>query len=415
MLEQGKKIGGFSMFALWFGAAVSFAEIMTGSLLAPLGWSKGLTAILLGHLIGTLILALVGIIGFQSGKPSLVASRMSLGIYGSYLVSIFNIIQLVGWTAIMLIQGARSMQAVTSQLWGWGSFPLLVVVTGLLVGIWAVYINRGINLINNLAVVLLLGLTALLFKAVVTGSGSPVPVSGTMSFGAALELSIIMPLSWVPLIADYTRSAKSSRASFHGSFLGYFLGSSLMYCTGLLAALYSGTSDPVSILTRMDLGVSVLLLAVLSTVTTTFMDVYSAVMSTLNLKAGLSRNWLITVLTLLGTILAIYFPMEEYEAFLYMIGSVFAPIFTVVIINYFWLKQDWTEAKYNLPSLIAAAVGVGVYYAASSYDLPVGSTLPSMLSTAVVYFALNLGAKRFEQQLGLSPESIKKQVIYSEK
>lgn len=75
------------MFALWFGAAVSLAEIMTGSLLAPLGLRRGLAAILIGHLVGTLILAGVGIIGYREKKPALLASRTSLGKSGSYLVS----------------------------------------------------------------------------------------------------------------------------------------------------------------------------------------------------------------------------------------------------------------------------------------------------------------------------------------
>lgn len=376
------------MFALWFGAAVSLAEIMTGSLLAPVGLAKGVTAIIAGHLIGTAILAVVGIIGSQTGKPALLASRMSLGRYGSYLVSVFNVIQLVGWTAIMLIQGARSLQVVTGQVWGVGSFPVLVICMGILVGIWALYMNKGINLINNLAVILLLGLTILLLKVILPGGGASAPVGGTMSFGAALELSIIMPLSWVPLISDYTMSARNGRGSFAGSFLGYFLGSSLMYLTGLMAALYTGTSDPVQILTRMSFGAAVLLMVVLSTVTTTFLDVYSAVMSTLNLKTELSRNKLILLFTLLGTILAIYFPMEEYEAFLYMIGSIFAPVFTVVIIDHFWLRSDRTDEKCNIAGLLAAVVGVAAYYAAGSLDLPIGSTLPAMLATGLAYGVL---------------------------
>jgi len=382
------KTSGFSMFALWFGAAISLAEIMTGSLLAPLGLTKGLAAIIAGHLIGTLILAVVGLIGFKEGKPSLVASRISLGRYGSYAVTVFNIIQLVGWTAIMLIQCARSLQSITGRIWGFENFPLLVILTGLLVGVWALYLNRGVSLINNIAVLLLLGLTFILMRVVLPGGGSPAPVTGEISFGAALELSIIMPLSWVPLIADYTMSARSGRGSFWGSFLGYFLGSTLMYSTGLLAALYAGTSDVVQILTGLHMGVSVLLLVVLSTVTTTFLDVYSAVMSTLNLKMNLSRSGLILIFTLLGTVLAIYFPMEEYEGFLYMIGSIFAPVFTVVIINHFHTRGDWAEEKCNTLGLAAAALGVAAYYTAGEYDLALGSTLPAMAFTTMAYLFL---------------------------
>ncbi len=52
-----------SFLALWFGAAISIAEILTGGLLAPLGFKSGLTAIIVGHIIGTAILILGGISG----------------------------------------------------------------------------------------------------------------------------------------------------------------------------------------------------------------------------------------------------------------------------------------------------------------------------------------------------------------
>ncbi|HBQ87218.1 MAG TPA: putative hydroxymethylpyrimidine transporter CytX, partial [Syntrophomonas sp.] len=128
MMEN--KLGGFSLCALWFGASVSLAEIMTGSLIAPLGIKTGIAVILIGHLIGTLILSVTGIIGFKERKPALMASRMSMGKYGSYLISLFNIVQLLGWTAIMLIQCARSMQSITSELLGFDNFAVLVIGIG---------------------------------------------------------------------------------------------------------------------------------------------------------------------------------------------------------------------------------------------------------------------------------------------
>lgn len=384
MTESGKT-GALSFFTLWFGAAVSLAEIMTGSLIAPLGIRQGIAAILAGHLIGCLILALVGVIGFREKKPSLISSRLSLGRYGSYLVSVFNVIQLVGWTAIMLIQCARSLQAITGQLFGFQNFAALVVLTGLLVLIWALYLDRGINLVNNIAVILLLFLSLIMLKAVFAGGAGAHQVSGSISFGAALELSVVMPLSWVPLISDYTMSGRTARGSFLGSFWGYFLGSSFMYVTGLLSAIYAGSADPVGVLTRLNLGFSALLIVVLSTVTTTFLDVYSAVMSTLNLSEKLSRKSLILIFTGLGTVLALFFPMEQYSNFLYMIGSIFAPVFSVIMIDYFIYSDDCSEKLCNIEGLVSAAVGVATYYLVIRYDLAIGSTVPAMFVTAVVY------------------------------
>lgn len=383
MTETGKT-GGFSFFTLWFGASVSLAEIMTGSLIAPLGLKQGLFVIFTGHLIGALILALVGVIGFREKSPSLMSSRLSLGRYGSYIISFFNIVQLIGWTAIMLIQSARSLQSITGQLFGFDNFYILVVITGILVVIWALNTENAINTINHIAVGLLVVLCLVMLKSVLTGNEVK-EFTSSITFGAALELSIIMPLTWLPLISDYTMMGRSARGSFWGSFGGYFIGSSLMYSIGLVSSIYAGTPDPIGVLTSLNLGFSALLIVLLSTVTTTFLDVYSAVMSTLNVTAKISKFKLILIFGVLGMLLAMYFPMEQYENFLYMIGSLFAPVFSVVIADYFIYKDNRSGDMFNLTGLAAAAVGVASYYVFIGQDLLIGATMPAMAVTLLVY------------------------------
>lgn len=394
-MNSGKTVGGFSQMALWFGAAVSLAEIITGSLIAPLGLKTGITTILLGHLIGCLILACTGVIGFREKKPSLIASRLSMGTYGSYIISIFNIIQLIGWTAIMLIQCTRALQSITGKLMGFDNFTVLVIFTGILVAIWAISNDNGVTVVNNLAVGLLLVLCMFVFATIIS-TGEAKTISQTISFGTALELSIIMPLSWVPLISDYTRSGKSLQGSFYGSFIGYFIGSSFMYILGLVFAVYTGTSDPVGMLGNMNLGLAALLIVVLSTVTTTFLDVYSSVMSTLNLASGLSKKWLIMLFSALGIVLAIFFPMENYVSFLYMIGSLFAPAFSVILTDYYLYRKDRSMHLFNIPGLLAMVTGIITYYSVLPLDLPVGSTIPCMLVTFTVYI---ITRKAYDQVL----------------
>ena len=388
---MSKKTGGLSIFALWFGAAISLAEIMTGSLIAPLGVARGITVIILGHLIGCLILAAVGIMGFREKKPSQVAIRTSMGRYGSYLVSVFNIIQLTGWTAIMLIQAARAMQSLAGDLFNINSFAVFVVFVGILVALWAICAEKGISLVNNAAVLLLIALSFVLLGSVLKG-GQPLPVAGSISFGMALELSIIMPLSWLPLISDYTMSAKTARSSFVGSFAGYFLGSCFMYIIGLVAAAYSGTSDPIAILLGLSMVFPALLIVILATVTTTFLDVYSAVMSTVNLAPGASKKLLIVLYTAAGALLALFFPMEQYESFLYLIGSLFAPAFSVILFDYFIYKKDWSEKRFNTVGIMAAMAGTIAYNIISVYDLALGSSLPSIIFTVVVYMVMRKAA-----------------------
>lgn len=357
---------------------------MTGSLIAPLGVKNGIAVIIAGHLIGTLILALVGMIGFREKAPSLKSSRLSLGRHGSYVISVFNIIQLVGWTAIMLIQCARSLQSITGSLFGFDNFTVLVIITGVLVGIWAFNAHKGINLINNVAVVLLLLLCVFMLKSVLQ-IGEAKELVSSITFGAALELSIIMPLTWLPLISDYTMLGKSKAGSFWGSFGGYFLGSTFMYSIGLLSATYAGTPDPIGVLAGLNLGISAIFIVILSTITTTFLDVYSAVLSTSNITSAISRKNLIIIFTALGAFLALFFPMEQYENFLYMIGSLFAPVFTIVLMDYFIYKEDRSRDYLNTTGFMAAGTGVVSYYLVSGMDLLIGSTVPAMAVTAIVY------------------------------
>ncbi|HEX3033219.1 MAG TPA: putative hydroxymethylpyrimidine transporter CytX, partial [Bacillota bacterium] len=98
-----------TMLFLWSGAAISIAEIYTGGLAAPLGLVRGITAILIGHLIGGLLLSLGGVISCNSRKNAMNVVKDALGDWGAKLVALLNIIQLLGWSAVMLIQGARGI------------------------------------------------------------------------------------------------------------------------------------------------------------------------------------------------------------------------------------------------------------------------------------------------------------------
>lgn len=389
---EARRFGGFSLFNLWLGAGISLAEIMTGTLIAPLGIRKGIIVILVGHVIGCFLLALIGVIGFKQKKPSLISSRVSLGKYGSYLVSIFNIIQLTGWTAIMLIQCSNSVQAITSKLFGINNFNLIVIITGLMVALWALYADKGVNIINNIAVLLLLILSFVMLSAILK-VGHIQQITDTISIGAALEFSIIMPLSWVPLISDYTMAAKSAKGSFFGSFFGYFIGSSFMFIIGLTSAYYTGNSDPISILNQLNMGYPALLIVILATVTTTFLDVYSASLSTLNLTTKFTKRTLIIIFTTLGTLLALVFPMGQYQNFLYIIGSLFAPIFSVIIIDYFIYKVDRSTQLLNVSGLAACFIGTFSYYIIINQNLPIGSTIPSMMITMFSYVLIRTVTK----------------------
>ena len=387
-MEEKTSLSGFGLFALWFGAAVSMAEIFTGGLLAPLGFIQGLKAILLGHLIGGVILILGGYIGAHSKLPAIMSTRISFGRYGSYLFSFLNVLQLIGWTAVMIISGGRAANELGITLFGFDSIHTWAIAIGLLIGLWIWLGNVGFQKLNVIAVILLFSLT-LVLCGVVFQEGSILHVMPTdeMSFGSALELSIIMPLSWLPLISDYTRFAKSKKGGLIGSFMGYFIGSSLMYALGLAIALYAQDASVGTMMMALHLGFAALGIVLLSTITTTFLDAYSAGVTFTNIFPYMSERKIAFVMAAIGLMVALFTPIEQYENFLYAIGSVFGPLFAIVLSDYFIFKKEQIEPSLALHvgSLIVWMVGVTLYYQFVTLDLPLGSTLPTMLATSIIF------------------------------
>lgn len=377
------------MFFIWSGAAISLAEIMTGSLIAPLGFKKGVAVVLIGHLIGCLILAAAGLIGYQKGTSALESSRLAFGKYGSYIISVFNIIQLVGWTAVMLIQCADSIGAITGQN-GRAAFTVFVFFLGALVAVWVLFADRGFQQINSAAVALLFALCIVIVVLILRSPHGAAPkIPNALSTGSALELSIVMPLSWLPLISDYTMNARNRVSAFAGSFFGYFAGSSFMYIIGLAAVLFTRAQDITGVIVQLGIGAAGLVVVVLATVTTTYLDVYSAVMSTLNIAPRAPKRLLIAAATAVGTVAAVFFPMDQYQNFLYAIGSIFAPVFSVVLVDYFILRKDRSSAAVNWAAVFSAAAGTGVYFLFVRLDWAVGSTVPSMIATSAFYLGVS--------------------------
>lgn len=375
---------------LWFGAAVSIAEILAGGLLAPLGFFTGVMAILVGHIIGTLLLVLGGLIGSKERIPAIESTRISFGKYGSCLFSILNIIQLLGWTAVMIITASKSVNEITKMIWQIDNIPLWSLFIGGLILIWlGLGREGGWKKINMAAVFLLFGLTVVLSALVFNDVNTLFQSQQTdgITFSEGVELSVIMPLSWLPLIADYTRFAQSDKKAAWGSGLGYFIGSCWMYIIGLAIGIISGSADPSSIMLAANLGLSAMGIIILATVTTTFMDAYSAGVSFTNLIYGLNEKYAALVMTVIGILLALVVDMEQYEDFLLAIGSVFAPLFSILFTDYFILRNRtiYSEIRINWGGLAIWALGVILYYQILKLDMVMGTTIPVMLITAILY------------------------------
>ena len=388
---EEKRVSTLGSALIWFGAAVSIAEILTGSLLAPLGFRRGAVAVFVGHIIGCALLYLAGLIGANKGKTAMETVKGSFGQKGALVFCVLNIVQLVGWTAVMIIGGARAAAAIADKPLHMNGTALWCVVIGALTLLWLLVGIRNLSRLNLFAMSALFLCTVVLSAAVFKG-GSQGSVGG-MSFGMAVELSATMPLSWLPLISDYVKSAKRPKAAVAVSAGVYFATSCWMFFIGLGAAIFTGQSDIALIMVQAGLGLIGLVVIVFSTFTTTFLDVYSAGVSFASITNRIRDKWIAVGTCVLGTLLAIFTPIEQYQNFLYFIGSVFAPMTAILITDYFILKKDLSDKRISVTNLIIWGIGFILYRLVLSMDTMVGSTFPVMIIVGLVCILVHGGKK----------------------
>lgn len=368
---------------IWFGAGVSIAEMLTGTYYASLGLKNGAYAILLGHLIGFIFMYLAGYISERSEKSSMETVKITFGKKGGILFAVLNVVQLAGWTAIMIYDGALS----AGEILKYGS-GVWAVVIGALIVLWIVVGITSLKWINTLAMTLLFVLTIILSRHVFSGEAAG-PMGDAMSFGAAVELGAAMPLSWIPVVGDYTMNSEKKKI---GAFVAagvYTIVSIWMQFIGLGAALYAGETDISLVMIKAGIGTIGLLIVVLSTVTTTFLDAYSAGISSRSILKRLNAKTVGVIVTILGTVLAMVYNMDDITGFLYLIGSVFAPMTAVLIADQLILKSKYIRKEFEISHLLSWAIGFIIYRKLLTKDFYLGVTFVNILITIAITVILN--------------------------
>ena len=372
---------------IWFGAGVSIAEILTGTYFAPLGFAKGILAILIGHVIGCSLLFFAGYIGALSKKSAMDSTALSFGKIGAKIFALFNVIQLVGWTGIMIYDASLSLNEIFStQKWVWA------VITGLLIILWVIAGITNIGKFSFGVMIALFVLTIVMCKVVFFGGNSSVSAEfqEALSFGQAIELAVAMPLSWLPLISDYTKEAEKPFAATFASSVTYFFVSCWMYIIGMGLAILTSESDIAKIMTAAGLGKIALVIIILSTVTTTFLDAWSAGISFKTIFEKAPEKITAIIVTVIGTLAAVLFPMDNITDFLYLIGSIFAPMIAILLADYFILKSDFSEKKLKVSRIIIWLIGFVIYRLLMQTDLITGCTIPDMFLTFLLTAGVGL-------------------------
>lgn len=381
------------LFLLWAGAAISIAEIVTGTLVAPLGWLEGLSAILLGHLIGCFVFLLpAGYLSAKQDQTAIQATNTVFGSAGVGLFSILNAVQLLGWTAVMIVNAQQAMNGIAKTLFHYQSAVVMSLIVAVLIIVWLLMDHEWLFKINNAIVVLLaLGMIMILWTIVAHGGSHSTSNLAPMSFGSAVELSVTMALSWLPLIGDYTQHTEKPFQASLASVSGYFIASFGMFALGMFTVILTGESNFTVALSQTKLGIIALFIIVFSTVTTTFMDAYSAATNIANLVKTKRVNLIAIVVTLLGLLIALGVSMTYYENFLYAIGAVFAPLFAILFVSVFFLHARlavWLNFVWWL-------IGVVGYSWLQKLDFFLGTTFFLLLLLGVGVYLTSLVAKKY--------------------
>ncbi len=346
--ERLRVLSGLDLGVLWGNLGVSLLVIVAGAILVPaLSLPSALLAIAIGCLIGNLMLAVAGAIGAQAGVPAMALMRAPLGTRGSYLPTAVNVVQCIGWTVFELLVIATAAAALSDEVlgfsarWAWTLlFGAAALVLGLLgpIGVVRTVLRKVAIWVVPVAVVYLVwwGL-----------SGDDLsdawsrPGEGGLSTWQAVDIVVGVTVSWVPLAPDYTRFARSERGAFWGTGIGYLVPDALLLGLGAVVLLTRDVADASALPAAVAAGGVMALVALLAlTVAETdeaFANAYSGAVSLQNLVPAVSQRLLIVVTTTLGTAGALILELSDFQSFLFLLGSLFVPLFAVLLAD--WLAS----------------------------------------------------------------------------
>jgi len=397
--ENERLFTGFTHASLWFSLGVGLLVMQVGAYLVPaMGTRDALIAILIGSIVGAGLLASTAKLGCDTGLSSAGLMHRVYGSSFARLPVLLNILQLVGWTTFELVVmrdgstaiGERALDLKINTVWPtllWGGI-LVLLMTGSMLTLVRKFVSRiGLPLVIGSLLWL-----SWHFFGVVSAQGMAAfmarPGNGTMSLLSAIDLVMAMPVSWLPLVADFARHGLSGRSTLAGTWTGYALANVWCYALGFLVASVSEPgADLVTAMLFAQGGLLALGLILLDELDNAYGDVYSGAVSANSLKPAWSiRRWGLS-LALLCTTLALILPMHSLEPFLLMLSSVFVPLYGVILGRGSSITAPPNTALTPKVNIVAAALwllGIGVFHAAAAWAPQYGSALPTLLLTFVL-------------------------------
>jgi putative hydroxymethylpyrimidine transporter CytX len=384
--------------SLWFSLGVGLLVMQVGAYLVPaVGTQDALLAIVLGSILGAGLLAWAAKLGCDSGLSSAGLMHRVFGSAFARLPVLLNIVQLLGWTTFELVIMREGTQAIVAQALGWPpSQAGLVwatllwggVLTLLMMGSMLTLVRKFVRRFGLPLVVLSLMWLTWQFGSLAIDKGFGAfwqrPGNGGMGFWAAIDLVIAMPVSWLPLVADYARHGINGRSTLRGTWLGYALANTWCYALGVLVVSVSAPdASLVTALLVAQGGLLALGLILLDELDNAYGDVYSAAVSGNSLLSRVSvRAWGLAI-ALVCTGLALVLPMHELEPFLLKLSSIFVPLYGVILgrLALGGLSRPASDRRVDWAAAAIWVLGVALFQALHAWAPQWGASLPVLAVT----------------------------------
>jgi NCS1 family nucleobase:cation symporter-1 len=320
-------------------------------------------ALVLGTILGTLGVAVSGLPGVRTGAPAMVLLRGLFGARLSYLPTAVNMLQLLGWGVFELVTIATAARAFAPALPQWA----FVLIAGLITALLTLYPLGSIRVLRRYAAVVVAAVLVYLLVQLARHPLPPLTRGSWSGFWPATDTVVAVAISFAPMAADYMRHSRSARSAFAGAMIGYGVTQVLCYVIGLLA-LVTVARDPGDIygaFIALPLGTVCFAILAARELDQSFADIYSAAVSTQNLRPLWDRRILAVLIAALATALALVLNIADYENFLTLLGSVFVPMFAVLTVDFYLLSRGrWdvsATARSRWLMLVPWAAGFVVY------------------------------------------------------
>jgi nucleobase:cation symporter-1, NCS1 family len=344
---ERRVLSGLDQAVLWGNLGISLLVLVAGALLVPaMGLLRALLATVLGAAIGNALLGLAAIPAAQTGVPTMVLYRAPLGVRGSLLPTVCNVVQNLGWATFELFVIASAATQVSQRVLGFGGrlgWVLLfgAIATALTLAGPLTVIRRYLE---RFAVWAVLASTVYLTWYALTrfdlAQLAARPGAGGLSFWAGVDLAVALPVSWVPLVADYARFGRSAQAAFWGTSAGYFLAQVWFYALGILFLLGIGNGDVIAAVLAVPVGLVAMAVLVVDETDEVFANLYSTGVSLQNAAPRLPGRRLALALGALATgLAALVGNLSSYQSFLLLLGALFVPLFGVLAADWFVLAR----------------------------------------------------------------------------